>query len=251
MEMKLDVRVDYQPSGGDLGIWPPTPEVVASGTTPVFLLPVRPLLASVVLGTSLCLTAPAMAAAMPHFGTSPLVQDMRPTMKVQSAPRSVDQAPNYRQILVQSFGHQAKEAMAALSLTKSQLAGVLRVSRPTVYEWLAGKEPSSGNARRLSTVLQLLVRAGISSETPLNARFVRHAIHERSSSLVELLCADDLDEGKIEDMLREVVALGQEAESQRESREGRLRSLGYEEQSPEQRRDQLNQTVAMMDWPKR
>jgi Spy/CpxP family protein refolding chaperone len=80
---------------------------------------------------------------------------------------------------------------------------------------------------------------------------VRHAIHERSSSLIELLCAEELGEAKIEAMLREAVALGEEAESRRASREDRLRSLGYEEPSPEQRRDQLNQAVAMLDWPKR
>jgi len=91
----------------------------------------------------------------------------------------------------------------------------------------------------------------MSSEAPLNARFVRHAIPERSSSLIELLCAEELDEAKIEDMLREAGALGEEAESRRVSREDRLRSLGYQEQSPEQRREQLNQTVAMLDWPKR
>jgi transcriptional regulator with XRE-family HTH domain len=191
-----------------------------------------------------------MAAALPHFGTSPSVEDLRPAVTVAAVPRSTDQGSSYRQILVQSFGHQAKEAMAALSLTKSQLAGVLRVSRPTVYEWLGGKEPSPGNADRLTTVLRLLARAGMSSEAPLNARFVRHAIHERSSSLIELLCADELDEAKIEDMLREVVALGQEARIAELRREERLRSLGYQEQSPEQRRDQLNRTVAMLDWPK-
>jgi hypothetical protein len=127
---------------------------------------------------------------------------------------------------------------------------VLGVTRPTIYEWLGGKDPSPGNAARLSTVLRLLARAGISSELPLNARFVRHAIHERSPSLVELLCAEELDQAKIEDMLREAVALGEEAESRRTAREERLRALGYKELSDEQRRDQLNRTVAMLDWPK-
>jgi transcriptional regulator with XRE-family HTH domain len=251
MEMNLGADVDYVPSGGDLAISQRTFQDAPSGTCSVVVVPARSLLASVVFGTSIFLTPPAMAAALPHFGTSPSVEDLRPAVTVAAVPRSTDQGSIYRQILVQSFGHQAKEAMTALSLTKSQLAGVLRVSRPTVYAWLGGKEPSPGNADRLTAVLRLLARAGMSSEAPLNARFVRHAIHERSSSLIELLCAEELDEAKIEDMLREAGALGEEAESRRVSREDRLRSLGYQEQSPEQRREQLNQTVAMLDWPKR
>jgi transcriptional regulator with XRE-family HTH domain len=248
MEMKLGI--DYSPSGGDLAVWQGTSQASTSGTGSLVIWPVGSWLASVFLGTSLCLTAPAMAATLPHLGTSPLVDDLRPAVTVVTAPQSVDQASSHRQILVQSFGEQAKEAMAALSLTKSQLAGVLRVSRPTVYEWLGGKDPSPGNAARLSTVLRLLIRAGISSEAPLNARFVRHAIHERSSSLIELLGADELEEAKIESMLRETVVLGQEVDNRRTAREERLRALGYEEPSPEQRRDQLNRTVAMLDWPK-
>jgi transcriptional regulator with XRE-family HTH domain len=141
--------------------------------------------------------------------------------------------------------------MAALSLTKSQLADVLRVSRPTVYDWLGGKEPSPGNAGRLSAVLRLLARAEVSSEAPLNARFVRHAIDERNPSLIELLSAEQLNESQIEGMIVEARALGKEAESRRTRREDRLRALGYEDASNEQRRDQMNQTVAMLDWPKR
>jgi hypothetical protein len=52
-------------------------------------------------------------------------------------------------------------------------------------------------------------------------------------------------------MIVEARALGKEAESRRTRREDRLRALGYEDASNEQRRDQMNQTVAMLDWPKR
>lgn len=251
MEMKLDAGVGYSPSGGDFAIWRSMTNDGTASAPQVANSPVRSWFASLILGTTLCVPGQAIAATVPHFGTSPLVQDLRPAIvAATAATRPARQVSAYRQILVQSFGDQAKEAMAALSLTKSQLAGVLRVSRPTVYEWLGGKDPSPGNAGRLSTVLRLLARAGISSEAPLNARFVRHAIHDRSFSLVELLCADELDEAKIEDMLREVVALGQEAENRRTARQERLRGLGYDELSPEQRRDQLNRTVALLDWPK-
>lgn len=50
--------------------------------------------------------------------------------------------------------------------------------------------------------------------------------------------------------VREAKALGEEAESRRVSREDRLRALGFEEPSEEQRREQLARNVAMRDWPK-
>lgn len=250
MAMKSAMAVDYayEPSGGDISNW--LPQDAPSGAYQMRIEPSRSLLGAMSLGTHLFLTAPAMAAAMPNFGTSPLVEDRRETITVAASPRPAELGSSYRQVVMQSFGQQAKEAMAALSLTKSQLAGVLRVSRPTVYEWLGGKDPNPANAARLTAVLRLLARAQITSESPLNARFVRHAIDERNASLLDLLSADEFDEKTIEDMLREAATLGNEAENRRVGRENRLRALGYEEQAPEQRRDQLNRTVAMLDWPK-
>lgn len=105
--------------------------------------------------------------------------------------------------------------MEARSLTKAQLAGVLGVSRPTIHEWLAGKEPSPGKAARLTMILRLLARAGVSGEKPLNVRFVRHATNERGPSLLEMLTAAELDQGEIEKSIREAKALGEEAESSR------------------------------------
>jgi hypothetical protein len=255
MEMKCETVFDDVPSDADreLEIWQrlsQDEQDEPSGSCPVVVVPDRSWLTAFVLGTGLSMTPAAMAAVMPASLSDPSVEDLRPAVTVALASRAADQRPRYRKLLTQSFGHQAKEAMAALSLTKSQLAGVLQVSRPTIYEWLAGNEPNSSNATRLTTVLRLLTRAGISSESPLNARFVRHAIHERSASIIDLLSADALDEATIEAMLREAVALGKEAEGQRASRENRLRALGYEEPSPEQRRDQLNQTITTFEWPK-
>jgi transcriptional regulator with XRE-family HTH domain len=251
MEVNSYTDAAYSPSGGDVAVWLPKTDGSSSGTSSVVVTPFRRLVASFALGTSLCLAPEACAMQMPNFGTSPLVDDARPTMEPAADTRPADRASTYRRLLVGSVADQAREAMAALSLTKSQLADVLRVSRPTVYDWLGGKEPSPGNAGRLSAVLRLLARAGVSSEAPLNARFVRHAIDERNPSLIELLSAEQLNESQIEGMIVEARALGEEAESRRTRREDRLRALGYEDASNEQRRDQMNQTVAMLDWPKR
>jgi transcriptional regulator with XRE-family HTH domain len=223
----------------------------AHGAEPIPAVPGLKMIGSaLILRTCRGLIAPVIVASIPPCGTSPLVEDSRLSAMIVERSPVTNQGTNYRQLLIQSFGDQAKMAMAALSLTKSQLAGVLRVSRPTIYEWLGGKDPSPANADRLTMVLRLLSRTGISSESPLNARFVRQPIHERSGSLIELLCAEKLEEATIEEMLREAAVLGHEAQERENAREQRLQDLGYEVLSREQRRDQLNQTIAMLDWPK-
>jgi transcriptional regulator with XRE-family HTH domain len=144
-----------------------------------------------------------------------------------------------------------REVLAALSLNKSQLADVLGVSRPTLYDWFEGKEPNSANAGRLIHLLRLLSRSGISSTTPLNARFVRQPINDRDSSLVDELSAEQWNEKEIEKILVEARNLSENAELLQREREKRWNNLGYEKQSEIQRREQLNRNIAMLDWPKR
>lgn len=68
--------------------------------------------------------------------------------------------------------------------------------------------------------------------------------------ILEELSAESIDEQLVSSLVREAKALGEEAESRRVSREDRLRALGFEEPSEEQRREQLARSVAMRDWPK-
>ena len=46
-----------------------------------------------------------------------------------------------RQWRCEPVAGQVRELRAALSVNKSELAKILRVSRPTVYAWLDGKKP--------------------------------------------------------------------------------------------------------------
>jgi transcriptional regulator with XRE-family HTH domain len=250
MEMKSDEGVTYSPSGGDHAVWLQAVQAPDSCTPPTAITPLQAVAATLLLGTALCMGAEAIAGQMPHFGTSPLVQDQRPVVEEKVTTDSAQRTSAYRRLLVGSFAEQARGVMAALALTKAQLAGVLGVTRPTVYEWLGGKEPSPGKAGRLTTILRLLARSGVSGEAPLNARFVRHATNERGPSLLEMLTAAELDQGEIEKSIREARTLGEEAESRRTNREERLRAHGFEDPTEEQRRDNLNNVVAMLDWPK-
>jgi predicted transcriptional regulator len=149
-----------------------------------------------------------------------------------------------------SVADQARELLAALSLNKSQLADVLRVSRPTVYDWLEGKEPNVSNAERLTTLLCVLKEVGITSASPLHPRFVRQPLAEEASALIDILCGDVLDVSAIKTLARDAKELVHRAEKRRVEREDRLRAAGFEDPSDEQRREQLARNVAMRDWPK-
>lgn len=191
----------------------------------------------------------------PHVGTSPSVVDVRSMARIAPTSSAV-QRPNeaspsaLRAALALSVADQAREVLASLSLNKSQLAEVLGVSRPTLYDWLAGKEPNASNARRLTTLLRQLVSAGVTSASPLSPRFLRQSLSEGGTPLLKALSAESIDEQLVSALVREAKALGEEAESRRVSREDRLRALGFEEPSDEQRRERLARTVAMRAWPK-
>lgn len=47
---------------------------------------------------------------------------------------------------------QVRELQTTLSVNKSELARILRVSRPTVYDWLADGQPNPGNVFRIRNV---------------------------------------------------------------------------------------------------
>jgi len=186
---------------------------------------------------------------VPHAGTGSVVVDRRSPRHPKASEAQF--SSTYRQTLAMSVPDQIREVLAALALNKSQLADVLGVTRPTLYDWLDGKEPNPANAERLATLVRLLARSGVTSGGPLNARFVRQPIEEKGLSLLGELKADVLDEERVDRLLQEARRLGEAIETRRRTREEKLRGLGYEEPSDEQRREQLNRNVASLDWPKR
>lgn len=192
---------------------------------------------------------------LPHVGTSPAVFDSRGMVRSSPVPApeatSEGARTSKRQaVLRMSSADQAREVMAALNLNKTQLAEVLGVSRPTLYDWLDGKEPNVANAQRLTGLVRLLVNAGVTAADALSLRFVRESLNDGEPSLLELLKADTLDEARVTRVLTEAKGLKDEAESTRVAREERLRSLGFEEPTAEQRKANLAINVALSEWPK-
>lgn len=183
------------------------------------------------------------AVARHHIGSSPLIHDRRPI----NFPPEI--SADLVKVVVRPIVEQVRELLAALSLNKSQLAKILRVARPTIYEWLQGKEPNPANTDRLHTLLRILDRASVSSVAPLNARFVRQPAGSDSLSLIDQLIEEQINEDRLLQVIKQVQDLGDQASQMRASREDRLRRLGFEDPDEEQRREQLARNVALKDWP--
>ena len=186
---------------------------------------------------------------LPHIGSSSSVVDRRGSRRT---PKLVtpEASAGFHKMVALSVVEQMQELLAALSLNKSQLAKILRVTRPTMYDWFQGKDPNAANAERLHALLGFLSRASVSGANPLNARFVRQPIDLGAPSLIELLSEDQLDEERVLHTIERVRALGDSASTRRKTREDRLRALGFEDPSDEQRKEQLAKNVALQHWPK-
>ena len=185
-----------------------------------------------------------------HIGSSPCVQALGPIEPV-SETGAPDDPLGFRDVLKLSVIEQMQELQAALSLNKSQLARVLRVSRPALYEWFRGKEPNPANTDRLHTLLRCIVRARAAGTSPLNARFVRQPADLDGPALLDLLSEERIDEDRVVHAIEEAQALGGAATRRRVAREERLNDLGFDDPGSRQRREQLARNMALRDWPNR
>ena len=144
---------------------------------------------------------------------------------------------------------QVRELQTALSVNKSELARILRVSRPTVYDWLDDGQPNAGNRARIRTLLRLLRESGVTAANPLFPRFVRSALEPGDRPLLDVLVEETIDEAAVRSAVGRVKGLGDAIDSEREEREARLRGAGFEEPDAEQRKANLATNVALMKWP--
>ena len=149
-----------------------------------------------------------------------------------------------------SLVEQLAELMAALALNKPLLARILRVSRPTIYEWFTGKAPKQATEERLQSILDILAQGSVTAATPLNARFVRRPRAGGSLSLVDLLAEECIDAGRAIAAINDVRALTEGAKRRQSERDGSLRDLGFEEPGSEQRRETLARNIALLEWPR-
>ena len=145
---------------------------------------------------------------------------------------------------------QVRELQAALSLNKSELARVLRVTRPTVYDWLDGGEPNADNVARIGQLLRLVAQARVSSRNPLFRRFVRSPLDAGGQALLDLLGEETLGEPAVRAAMHRAKGLGDAMDTRRRQREARLRAAGFEEPNDETRTRNLATNLGLMPWPR-
>lgn len=202
-------------------------------------------------GTGLILagTAPDVAAACPRYGTSPTFIDNRENSALVQQPSSSGSS-TLAVMATLDAAEQIREVLAALGLNKSLLATVLRVSRPTLYGWLEGTEPTPANADRIDQICGLLRDSGISTSAPLNTRFVRRAMAPEAKPLLELLSEETIENDRIAPLLQQARELSQAAADRRHQREASLRDFGYEESPDDEQRETIGRNVTLLNWPK-
>ena len=150
------------------------------------------------------------------------------------------------------MARQVRELQAALSLNKSELARILRVTRPTVYDWLDGGEPNADNLARIGTnCCALCPQARVSSRNPLFPRFVRSPLDPGGRTLLDLLGEETIAESAV----RDAIATGPRGwatpwDTRRRQREARSRAAGFEEPNDETRTRNLATNVGLMPWPR-
>ena len=145
---------------------------------------------------------------------------------------------------------QVRELQTSLSVNKSELARILRVSRPTVYDWLDDGQPNPANVSTIRTLRRILRESRVTPANPLFPRFVRSALEPGGRALLDVLAEETIDEAAVRSAVGRAKALGDAIDAEREEREARLRNAGFEEPDTDQRKGNLATNVALMEWPR-
>lgn len=141
---------------------------------------------------------------------------------------------------------QVAEVSAALALNKTQLAEVLDISRPTIYQWMDEQRVTADDrteSERLMTLLRLMAQAHVSGSTALNARFVKIPLEISGKSLLAVLFEKTWDESLVLATLRKAREVTDSTRRDREAREAHFAALGYEPADPARRDTDLDVTL--------
>lgn len=123
----------------------------------------------------------------------------------------IDQAPRFVQDDISNeaaaipYSEHASLVSSALGLGKSDVARILGISRPTLYSWIKGNsEPrESDHPERLRKLGELTAEICKDSKRPLYHRFVEEPLPNQSSSILNLLLAEEWDVVQIRQLLVE------------------------------------------------
>lgn len=209
--------------------------------------------ATAIFASGMLISTPSSAGSLSNFAygavtTSPSIEnkDIATPQSMYAEETGINSETLYEKFLAMSVIDQACEILAALSLNKSQLAEILKISRPTLYSWFEGTEPNPENSDRLLTILRLMAKVDIYGASSLNARFVRNPLSTSGVSLLDSLKAEDWNEEELFQGFKTAKELTQKAAAEKVARQERSRKLGYPERSIEDRMETLNRNLNLI-----
>jgi len=122
----------------------------------------------------------------------------------------------------------------AFGVTVKELAHILRVSRPMIYHWRAGMEPSQENRARIEAVTRLATDWNQLEQNPIGQRM--HFKQAEGNTLISLLSSEILDVSAIRVVMRRFIGMQKVSNAEIASREALLHSI-VEGESVETRLD--------------
>jgi hypothetical protein len=153
----------------------------------------------------------------------------------------------HQRLLTARIGVQTREALAALGITKSQMAEILGIQRPHLYAWIADKVERPDKGERLRDLLKLLIGTGISSQNPLRSHLVTEPLEPGGQPLVNLL-KGNLDSPEISSALATARRLNRAIEDEAAERLERMKAAGHKLGSDADRQATLEESLTMMEW---
>jgi DNA-binding XRE family transcriptional regulator len=120
----------------------------------------------------------------------------------------------------------------------SELAKIIKVKRPTIYEWLEGKSPNPRNQTRLDLIYSFCKRWKEMGAGRLG-RYMYRNVTQDNKCLMDLLEEKIINEGQINKVLDVIAASLFESKKGRAAREKILKSEGFESISKGEQRSRL------------
>lgn len=141
----------------------------------------------------------------------------------------------------------SRDALAMLSINKSQMAGILGIERPHFYQWLKGSVTQPHKAGRLRDLLALLERSGITHRDPLRLHLLTEPLEPAATPLLAQL-GKDLKSPLLAAVLLRAAELNRTITTEAEQRTEKMKAAGHVAPLDDEAQATFDQTVTMMEW---
>lgn len=141
----------------------------------------------------------------------------------------------------------SREALAALGITKTQMAFILGIERPHFYQWLKGGVENPSKAGRLRDLLKLLHRAGATPQDPLRAHLLGEPLEPGATPLLTQL-AGNLKSTALASAMLQATRLNRTISDETEQRQARMRAAGHKAPDDDEAQTIFDTTMTMTEW---